>query len=184
MTARPNDSIQEIALRLAHRKIGAIVIVGDNGKVDGIISERDIIRLIAEHGAGALAMPASGGMTREVVSCRGTNTLEEIMEMMTKGRFRHLAGRRGRRACRHHFDRRCRQAPHRRGRTRGDSDARLLGDGLKRFGRNAGLRTCPLKLAGRFLGMARFDLVDHVVELTLDGICAALDRLVGTMKVE
>jgi CBS domain-containing protein len=90
MTARPNDSIQEIALRLAHRKIGAIVIVGDNGKVDGIISERDIIRLIAEHGAGALAMPASGGMTREVVSCSGTNTLEEIMEMMTKGRFRHL----------------------------------------------------------------------------------------------
>ena len=90
MTARPNDSIQEIALRLAHRKIGAIVIVGDSGKVGGIISERDIIRLIAEHGAGALDMSASDGMTREVVSCRGTNTLEEIMEMMTKGRFRHL----------------------------------------------------------------------------------------------
>jgi CBS domain-containing protein len=90
MTARPNDSIHEIALRLASRKIGAIVIVGDGGGVAGIISERDIIRLIAEHGADALAMAASDGMTREVVSCSRTNTLEEIMEMMTKGRFRHL----------------------------------------------------------------------------------------------
>jgi CBS domain-containing protein len=90
MTARPNDTIQEIALRLSHRKIGAIVIVGDNGKVDGIISERDIIRLIAEHGTQALSIPASKGMTRNVVSCSGTNTIEEIMEMMTKGRFRHL----------------------------------------------------------------------------------------------
>jgi CBS domain-containing protein len=90
MTARPNDTIQEIALRLSHRKIGAIVIVGDNGKVDGIISERDIIRLIAEHGTQALSIPASKGMTRNVVSCSATNTIEEIMEMMTKGRFRHL----------------------------------------------------------------------------------------------
>jgi CBS domain-containing protein len=90
MTARPNDTIQEIALRLSHRKIGAIVIVGDNGKVDGIISERDIIRLIAEHGTQALSIPASKGMTRNVVSCSATNTIEEIMELMTKGRFRHL----------------------------------------------------------------------------------------------
>jgi CBS domain-containing protein len=75
---------------LSHRKIGAIVIVGDNGKVDGIISERDIIRLIAEHGTQALSIPASKGMTRNVVSCSATNTIEEIMEMMTKGRFRHL----------------------------------------------------------------------------------------------
>ena len=91
MTARPHDSIHEIASRLSHRKIGAIVIVGDNGKVDGIISERDIIRLIAEHGAQALSMPASEGMTRNVVStCTGNSTIEEIMEMMTNGRFRHL----------------------------------------------------------------------------------------------
>lgn len=90
MTARPGDSIHEISLRLASRKIGAIVIVGDNGEVAGIISERDIIRLIAEHGAGALTMPASGGMTREVISCSRSNTIEEIMEMMTRGRFRHL----------------------------------------------------------------------------------------------
>jgi CBS domain-containing protein len=90
MTARPGDSIQEIALRLAHRKIGAIVIVGDNGNVDGIISERDIISLIAKHGAEALGMPASAGMTKNVISCTQACTLDEVMETMTKGRFRHL----------------------------------------------------------------------------------------------
>ncbi|RUP10966.1 CBS domain-containing protein [Hyphomicrobium sp.] len=90
MTARPDDSIQEIALRLASRKIGAILILGDSDKVVGIISERDIIRLIAEHGAPALAMLARDGMTRDVVSCTRENTLDEIMETMTNGRFRHI----------------------------------------------------------------------------------------------
>lgn len=89
-TARAEDSIQEIATRLSQRKIGAVVIVGESGKVVGIISERDIIRLVAEHGAKALAMSASDGMTREVVSCSKTSTLEEIMDAMTHGRFRHL----------------------------------------------------------------------------------------------
>ena len=89
-TGRPEESLQDIATRLAQRKIGAVIIVGETGKVAGIISERDIIRLIAAHGAKALAMHASEGMTREVVSCSKTSTLEEIMEAMTNGRFRHL----------------------------------------------------------------------------------------------
>jgi CBS domain-containing protein len=89
-TARPDDSIREIALQLASRKIGAVIIIGEGGKVAGIISERDIIRLIAEHGADALAMPAKDGMTREVISCTRESTLDQIMETMTKGRFRHL----------------------------------------------------------------------------------------------
>ncbi len=88
-TASPEDSIQEITLRLASRKIGAVIIL-ENGKVAGIISERDIIRLIAEHGADALSMPAKDGMTRDVVFCTGDCTLDEIMETMTQGRFRHL----------------------------------------------------------------------------------------------
>lgn len=89
-TAHADDFIQEIANRLAQRKIGAVVIVGDNGKVVGIISERDIIRLLAEHGGKALAMRADEGMTRDVISCSRSSTLDEIMEAMTRGRFRHL----------------------------------------------------------------------------------------------
>lgn len=89
-TARPDDTIEEIAARLAQKKIGAIVIVGDGGQVAGIISERDIIRMIAKHGTKALALPASDGMTREVITCSRACTIEDIMGMMTKGRFRHL----------------------------------------------------------------------------------------------
>lgn len=89
MTAAPEDTVQEITLRLASRKIGAIVIL-EGSQVAGIISERDIIRLIAEHGAKALSMPARDGMTRDVVSCTRDCTIDEIMEKMTKGRFRHL----------------------------------------------------------------------------------------------
>jgi len=89
-TARPDDSVQEIATRLAQRRIGAIVIVGEGGRVAGIISERDIIRLIAEHGPKALAMRASEGMTRDVVTCSRASTVDEIMTTMTVGRFRHV----------------------------------------------------------------------------------------------
>lgn len=89
-TARPTDTVQEIANRLAQRKIGAIVIVGDAGSVSGIISERDLIRVIAQHGAKALALPVSEVMTRSVVTCTETTTVDEIMGLMTEHRFRHL----------------------------------------------------------------------------------------------
>ena len=89
MTATPDDTIQEITLRLASRKIGAIVIL-DGGKVAGIISERDIIRLIAAHGSDALPMLAKDGMTRDVTSCTLECTIDQVMDKMTKGRFRHV----------------------------------------------------------------------------------------------
>lgn len=89
-TARPDDTLLEIVNRLAQRRIGAIVIVGNDGKVCGIISERDIIRLVAEHGASALSMVVDSAMTRNVVTCCRSNTIDEIMEMMTHGRFRHM----------------------------------------------------------------------------------------------
>jgi len=89
MTATPEDTIQEITLRLASRKIGAIVIL-DGGKVAGIISERDIIRLIAAHGSDALPMLAKDGMTRDVISCSRECTIDQVMDKMTKGRFRHV----------------------------------------------------------------------------------------------
>lgn len=89
-TARPDDTIQEVANRLAQRKIGAIVIVGDAGVVAGIISERDLIRVIAQHGAKALQLPVSEVMTRNVVSCTEATTVDETMELMTQRRFRHV----------------------------------------------------------------------------------------------
>lgn len=89
-TARQDDTVQEIAGRLAQKKIGAIVIVGDGGAVCGIISERDLIRVIAQHGAKALQMPVIDVMTKDVITCTEQTSVDEIMELMTRGRFRHL----------------------------------------------------------------------------------------------
>lgn len=89
VTATLDDTIQEVTLRLASRKIGAIILL-EGSKVAGIISERDIIRLIAECGPKALALPAKDGMTRDVITCTPDCTLDQIMETMTKERFRHL----------------------------------------------------------------------------------------------
>lgn len=89
-TARPNASLLDVAKKLGTKKIGAIVVVGENGHVVGIISERDIIRAVSERGAQALSLMVSEVMTRNVVSCRETSEIDELMETMTKGRFRHM----------------------------------------------------------------------------------------------
>ena len=89
-TARPDASLLDVAQKLGAKKIGAIVVVGDNGHVAGIISERDLIRAIAERGAAALTLTVADVMTRTVVSCQETSELDELMEMMTMGRFRHM----------------------------------------------------------------------------------------------
>lgn len=89
-TARPDTPVKEIAEKLATKKIGAIVIVGDGGRVAGIFSERDLVRAIAERGPAALALPVCDIMTRNVVTCQEDDTLDDLMELMTNGRFRHI----------------------------------------------------------------------------------------------
>jgi CBS domain-containing protein len=89
-TARPEISLADAAAKLASRKIGALVIVGAEGRVDGILSERDIIRAIAQRGAAALGETAAESMTKNVVSCTTLDTLDVLMARMTTGRFRHI----------------------------------------------------------------------------------------------
>ncbi|HWB44160.1 MAG TPA: CBS domain-containing protein [Hyphomicrobiaceae bacterium] len=89
-TASPGATLQEVARKLAAKRIGAIVIVSSGGEVAGIISERDIVRALAQDGADCLAKPATQYMTRQVVSCTETDTLDELMALMTSQRFRHL----------------------------------------------------------------------------------------------
>lgn len=89
-TARPDTTLLDITQKLAAKKIGAIVIVGESGRVAGIISERDVIRAIAERGVSALTIPVAEVMTRNVIVCHKTQPVDELMELMTQGRFRHL----------------------------------------------------------------------------------------------
>src|SRR6266481_3584479 len=74
---------------LGERKIGAVMVMSQGG-VEGILSERDIVRVLGERGAAVLEEPVSAVMTRKVVSCKQADTVSAIMEMMTSGKFRHL----------------------------------------------------------------------------------------------
>jgi CBS domain-containing protein len=89
-TVSPSVTLLDVANKLAAKRIGAIVVVGARGEVAGIISERDIIRALSDGGSECLARPVSEIMTRQVVTCQETDTLDELMAMMTAKRFRHL----------------------------------------------------------------------------------------------
>jgi CBS domain-containing protein len=89
-TARPDTPLRDIANKLVAKKIGAIVIVGDSGRVVGILSERDLVRAIAERGPSAMEFNAVDIMTRDVSTCGEDSTVDELMELMTQGRFRHV----------------------------------------------------------------------------------------------
>ncbi len=83
-------SLSEAARLLARKRIGAVVVRDASGMLAGILSERDVVRAVAEGSVSALARPVSAYMTRAVATCGETDTIEDLMEMMTIGRFRHV----------------------------------------------------------------------------------------------
>jgi CBS domain-containing protein len=88
-SVEPDARLSAAIKTLAERKIGAVLVISQ-GRVEGILSERDIVRVLGERGAAALDEPVSTVMTRKVVSCKQADTVAAIMEMMTSGKFRHL----------------------------------------------------------------------------------------------
>jgi CBS domain-containing protein len=70
--------------------IGALLVLDRNGAIEGDISERDIIRTIAEGGPAALTLTVAERMTKDIAICDETTTIEEIMQIMTRCRFRHV----------------------------------------------------------------------------------------------
>ena len=90
VTVRPEATLAEAVATLADRRIGALVVTGADGRIAGILCERDIIRALGSDGAAALDRPVSSAMTTNVRLCRETLTVNEVMEIMTRGRFRHL----------------------------------------------------------------------------------------------
>ena len=89
-TASQTDTISDICTVLAEQKIGAVVVLADDERIAGIVSERDIVRAFALHGAAALDQPVSTVMTVDVVSCHEADTINDVMSKMTEGRFRHV----------------------------------------------------------------------------------------------
>ena len=86
----PTADLAAAAKLLSARRIGVVVIRGAGGRLSGILSERDIVRAVSEHGADALALPVAQVMTRNVVTCSEEESIAGIMERMTVGKFRHL----------------------------------------------------------------------------------------------
>ncbi len=89
-TIQPHRTLAEAAHVLAERRIGAAVVTGADGTVLGILSERDIVRALADSGADALNEPVSRRMTSKVMTCDEAMGIEAVMEVMTSGKFRHL----------------------------------------------------------------------------------------------
>lgn len=90
LTANPEENLQEACRLLAEHRIGAVVIGGPAGAVAGILSERDIVRALALRGDAALADPIATHMTKRVVTCTEAQSVNEVMEMMSAGKFRHV----------------------------------------------------------------------------------------------
>jgi CBS domain-containing protein len=86
----PAADLKAAAQLLAARRIGAVLIRGAGGRLAGILSERDIVRAISEHGADALTLQVGQVMTRNVATCSEDDTCASIMEWMTAGKFRHM----------------------------------------------------------------------------------------------
>jgi CBS domain-containing protein len=90
IATRPEAAIAEVARVLKQKRIGALVVTDADGQLCGIISERDLARGLADHGAGLLEMKVAELMTAEVVTCTPDDGLEKLMQTMTERRFRHL----------------------------------------------------------------------------------------------
>jgi CBS domain-containing protein len=90
ISIEPTASLETAVRTLTEHNIGALLVLGPDRRVIGILSERDIVRVLAERGAGVLAQPLSQVMTRKVVTCSQSDTVDVLMERMTTGKFRHL----------------------------------------------------------------------------------------------
>jgi CBS domain-containing protein len=90
ITIGPAATLEEAITVLTEHRIGALVVLGADERVIGILSERDIVRTLADRGATALKEPLGQTMTRGVVTCSDCDPVSELMERMTHGRFRHI----------------------------------------------------------------------------------------------
>jgi CBS domain-containing protein len=89
-TVRPDATIADTSQLLAKHRIGAVLVTDAADRILGIISERDIVRGLAKHGAAVAELAVADLMTRDVHTCAPNDTIADIMGVMTAHRFRHL----------------------------------------------------------------------------------------------
>ncbi|MFZ5608359.1 MAG: CBS domain-containing protein [Pseudomonadota bacterium] len=90
VSVKGDATILEVTKVLRQHRIGAVLVIESNGAIDGVLSERDIVRGLATQGAAVLDAPARALMTRDVITCRPDQDLPTAMALMTTHRIRHL----------------------------------------------------------------------------------------------
>ncbi|MGB7316408.1 MAG: CBS domain-containing protein [Planktotalea sp.] len=90
VTVKPGTLVRDAAQILADKRIGTVVISADGDTADGILSERDIVRELAAHGAKCLSDKVDDFMTTELVTCTRADRADDVLQKMTDGRFRHM----------------------------------------------------------------------------------------------
>ena len=90
VTIAPRATLADVTHELSAGKFGALIVSEDGRTIQGIISERDVVRTIAEHGASALDLKVEEVMTRDVVTCAVKDKVDHLMAVMSHRRFRHL----------------------------------------------------------------------------------------------
>ena len=90
ITVKPDALVSDAATILADKRIGTVVISPDGTSATGILSERDIVRQLAKHGAACLSASVSDYMTSQIQTCSRDEEADAILTRMTEGRFRHM----------------------------------------------------------------------------------------------
>jgi CBS domain-containing protein len=90
MTLTPEATVRDLLARLAEHNIGAVVVSADGTTIDGIVSERDVVRRLHDRGADILGEPVSSIMTAEVRTVAPGDRVDELREIMTRHRVRHM----------------------------------------------------------------------------------------------
>ena len=90
ITTQPEVPLLDVAKVLADKRIGAVLVIEGDETLAGIISERDVVRALAKHGADLGGVKVSAFMTKELITCAPDATLEQLMSLMTASRIRHL----------------------------------------------------------------------------------------------
>jgi CBS domain-containing protein len=90
ITIKPSDTVTSAAQVLARHGIGALIVSRDGAAVDGILSERDIVKSLGTMGVGCMTLLVQDLMTQNVIACEVDETANSVLERMTRGRFRHM----------------------------------------------------------------------------------------------
>ncbi len=90
ITVKPGVSLSEVAGVLSAKRIGAVIVSADGQHVGGVVSERDIVRELGRNGVACMANPVETVMTAKAICCTPRDTVDQVMQRMTDGRFRHM----------------------------------------------------------------------------------------------